>query len=627
MRVFAISALLLGAAIGSGCATPIGVDRASPRSVHRELVASALSTGSPSAPTQELLTRQGLRRRFDSQPDAVIAELHAGLARSGDADRLFALSELSFLRAERTGRNDQALAAAVYAYAFLFPGPDGAPPDAFDPRTQIARHLYNRGLALGLASANGRVVELENARRTLPFGTIDVLIAPGETTWAGWHLEDFVPVSGLRVRGLANRYRHPGVGAPLAAALGEPAGVTQPPGASHIPPALRVPVTAFLRIDDARAALASGHVVGRIELYSEDERPELLVEGRPAPLEVERSSALALALEGSPIWDFGLAGFRLGDFLLGVGQTDRLIFLHPFRPNRIPVVLVHGTFSSPAAWAEMVNELENDPEIGPRYQIWLFLYNTGNPIPYSAGILTQTLRDVVATLDPQGQDAALRHMVVIGHSQGGLLTKLTAVDSGDAFWANVGRRPFAETKLRAESRALLERSLFYQPLPFVRRVVFLSTPHRGSFLSDFSPARWVSRLVKMPVHLMQLSVDLFSSDALATRSLRRLPTSLDNMASNNWFLKTLSGLPIAPGITAHSIIPVRGDLPPEGQCDGVVCFASASIDGVESELVVPRSGHSVQTTPQAIQEVRRILLENAAELAPAAAPSASSRAP
>ena len=44
--------------------------------------------------------------------------------------------------------------------------------------------------------------------------------------------------------------------------------------------------------------------------------------------------------------------------------------------------------------------------------------------------------------------------------------------------------------------------------------------------------------------------------------------------------------------------------------DGVVEYKSAHIEGVESELVV-RSHHSVQGHPDAIEEVRRILLLHA----------------
>jgi hypothetical protein len=55
---------------------------------------------------------------------------------------------------------------------------------------------------------------------------------------------------------------------------------------------------------------------------------------------------------------------------------------------------------------------------------------------------------------------------------------------------------------------------------------------------------------------------------------------------------------------------VRGDGPVEDGSDGVVRYQSAHIDGVESELVV-RSGHSVQSNPQTVLELRRILLLHA----------------
>ena len=39
--------------------------------------------------------------------------------------------------------------------------------------------------------------------------------------------------------------------------------------------------------------------------------------------------------------------------------------------------------------------------------------------------------------------------------------------------------------------------------------------------------------------------------------LQRPPTSLDNMSSSNRFLRTLSEQPIAPGVTANSIVADR----------------------------------------------------------------------
>ena len=81
----------------------------------------------------------------------------------------------------------------------------------------------------------------------------------------------------------------------------------------------------------------------------------------------------------------------------------------PYRPGRIPLVLVHGTASSPARWAQMLNEILNDQELWNRYQVWLFTYNTGNPILYSGGDSTQGLRSAVrANSTPRARMSALR---------------------------------------------------------------------------------------------------------------------------------------------------------------------------------------------------------------------------
>ena len=55
---------------------------------------------------------------------------------------------------------------------------------------------------------------------------------------------------------------------------------------------------------------------------------------------------------------------------------------------------------------------------------------------------------------------------------------------------------------------------------------------------------------------------------------------------------------------------MHGDAPPEGQNDGVVEYSSAHIDEAKSEYVVFNSSHSTQAHPEAIQELRRILLEH-----------------
>jgi pimeloyl-ACP methyl ester carboxylesterase len=286
---------------------------------------------------------------------------------------------------------------------------------------------------------------------------------------------------------------------------------------------------------------------------------------------------------------------------------------HFYRPGRIPLVLVHGTASSPVRWAQMLNEILNDRELWSRYQVWLFTYNTGNPILYSGGIFTQGLRNVVQQLDPAGKDSALRKMVVIGHSQGGLLTKLTAIDSGNRFWDSTFNVPIDQLDVSPDTRELLRRSLFYKPLPFVHRVVFISTPHRGSHFTGGYISDLLRRLISLPGKLLSPLQEVFqrSPEGPTARALgTEIPRSTDNMGPDSPFIKTFSSIPIAPGDIAHSIIAVDNpEDPKEEWDDGVVPYSSAHIDGVASELVV-NSGHSAQESPLAIEEVRRILVEN-----------------
>jgi triacylglycerol esterase/lipase EstA (alpha/beta hydrolase family) len=264
----------------------------------------------------------------------------------------------------------------------------------------------------------------------------------------------------------------------------------------------------------------------------------------------------------------------------------------------------------------MVNELTNDQNLWGHYQFWLFTYNTGNPILYSAGILANGLQKTVQELDPDGKDPALRKMIIIGHSQGGLLTKLTAVDSGTKFWDNASTMPFAEIQASPETKEILRRSVFYTPVPSVKRVVFISTPHGGSFVAGGWIGRLTGKFISLPFRVVDTMKEVITlnPELGAVRSLKEIPRSTDNMDPKSPFVKTLSSLPVEPGVNAHSIIPVKNPKDPKEKWnDGVVEYKSAHIDPVTSELIVMNSGHSTQDHPETIEEVRRILLEHLRE--------------
>jgi len=600
--------------LGSACSTPpVRVERGDARWVHEALTRNVLSAGELSAPSRALLERLDLYDEFRRHPDVALGELHAGLE-PGDSERLFALAEASFLHAEKSSERPWYLASAVYAWAFLFPRTGPVQRPATDPRVRLAFDLYNRGIVEGFALPGGDEVRIAAGRYELPFGALDLSLDPAELQWAGYRFEHFAPAAHFEVKGLRNRYRQPGIGAPLAASFEPDPRQSPPPASDRIPDFVKVPVTAVMRLDVSQAELSSGTLHGTLELYSHDEIQSVTIQGQQLPLEFETSSSLAYSLQDSWFWDFSFAGFRSSDLLPVELERapDRLLMLQPYRAGRIPVVLVHGTASSPGTWADLLNEIENDPVLRNRVQMWLFVYNTGSPILYSANLLRRALIATAKELDPEGRDPALQRMVVIGHSQGGLLTKLLVVSSDDAFWRNISREPLEEERGDRDALALLERSTYFEPVPSVERAVFIATPHRGThLLSRFRIGGIVSWVIKLPASLVKGLVQLArrnpEAEAVARlRRLRGLPTSLDNMTPGNPTLAALEQRPIAPGVSAHSIIAVRGDGPPGGG-DGIVNYSSAHLEDVESELVV-RSGHSAQKAPASIEEVRRILL-------------------
>ena len=344
---------------------------------------------------------------------------------------------------------------------------------------------------------------------------------------------------------------------------------------------------------------------GDIEIYAADSAETVEVDGRRVPLELEPSAALAYQLEGAPVWDTELASFLSA---LRPPSPESLLMLHPYRPGKVPVVLIHGTASSPARWADMINELQNDPRLKDRIDFWLFTYNTSSPILVSASDLRASLRRVLGELDPLGLDPALRQVVLIGHSQGGLLARLMVTDSGQRFWNAAIDVPFEQLKATPETKALVERTMFFEPLPFVSRVVFICTPHRGSFRSSSLVLGILRRLITLPATVVR-GLHEVAAENEGIQTLREVPNAVENMRPGHRFVKTLSASPFAPGVSVHSIVAIPEAGPPAGQNDGVVAYESAHLEGVGSEKIV-RSTHSAQGNPATILEVRRILYEH-----------------
>lgn len=599
---------LLGA-----CRSPVGVKRLSPARAQSLLTKNVISTGKLSGTTKNLLRLSGLEELWRVDPAAAILRIHEpvmtgasegiALACSG----LVSAAELSFSHAMRSGDAAWFLTSAIYAWAALFPAERGCQISRFDRRLRLAADLYNRGVTLAFVSSAGEI-SARNRVLALPIGTLSIDVDQDDLTFGSRPLASFTSVTDLEVRGLRNRYRRAGIGAPLAAGIGPAPAGSEDVDASYLPNNIKVAVSAVLLFEDFWDGALRGEYRARLEIAPAAVADSILFEGRDLPLEMEPTAALAFSLTEANPWARELKGFFQGDLS---DSGDGLSTLAPYRGGRIPVVLVHGTASSAARWADLINDLSADPELRRSFQFWFFQYNTGNPILYSSWLLRKAIGEMLDTLDPGRRDPAMSRIVVVGHSQGGLLAKLTAVDAGDAFWSMASEVPPEQAELSPESRRIMEGALLVRPVPEVKRVIYLSTPHRGSYLATLGPARWLSRMTKTPANLFNAASDLVTQDeeGRTVRRLDRLSSAVDDMTPGSTFLEMLLGLSVEPPAVANSIISVRGMRPLDRANDGVVAYSSAHVDGVESELIVD-SAHSSQSDPAVISEVRRILFEH-----------------
>ena len=228
-----------------------------------------------------------------------------------------------------------------------------------------------------------------------------------------------------------------------------------------------------------------------------------MVAGRNVPLESDLTTPLAYFLSRPEMGDLATIGLLDPDKLLEAGRARRpprpvmgLYMVQPYEPGKIPVLMVHGLWSSPMTWMEMFNDLRSLPAIRDRYQFWFYLYPSSQPFWLSAAQLRRDLAQARRTLDPDHREPALDQMVLIGHSMGGLVARLQTYQSGDDYWRLVSSEPLSrDSRPTPKQLRELREMFFFQPSPSIRRVVTIATPFRGSKFSNQTTQWLLDKLI------------------------------------------------------------------------------------------------------------------------------------
>jgi pimeloyl-ACP methyl ester carboxylesterase len=462
------------------------------------------------------------------------------------------------------------------------------------PTNIEARRAYNFAVARIFTVI--RNAKLDPWTQPLRVGAKSELILTGKRDSRPEHnpaLYDLIPTDELNVHGayVKNDVTKAGIGAPLVA-VGRR--TQEQAAALFAPRAIYYSVTGVVEFEGSRCVLSIHD-----PLATETAR----VEGHTYPLAANFTASLAMVLANEKPQKLGLIRLLRPEEYASTARVSRM---EPYNPKKAVVLVIHGLMDTPATWVPMLNDLRGDKDIRANYQFWFYSYPSGYPYPYSALILRQEL-DAIEKKYPLG-----KKMVVIGHSMGGCITRTLITDPGTKLWIEGFGKPPEQTVMPEESKRVLKEALIFKHRPEIGRVIFMSSPHRGSELAKNWVGRIGSMLVKTPRRLLTIGETIreASTPDPAALQLKRLPNSVDTLAPNNRFVVAINKIPIARGIPYHTIVGDRGRGDTPNSSDSVVAYWSSHLEGAASERIVP-SNHSSPLNPEAIAEVHRILKLNA----------------
>lgn len=602
------------------------------------------------------LKRYGLLDEYQRERGKSVEVIRRAIDETHDPELIYALSELAYVEGKvAEKKKDQASAlnffgiALTNSYDYLFSEDLGVQRNPYDPQFRRVCEIYNESLedTLRLLSADNKLRPGLSYTVSTPERSVTVRTA----TRGGWEPDEFARfefVSDYDIQTLHSRHMTYGLGVPLIA-VRKPSAPNDP-REKYYPEGLSYSVTALMRCSLAGQSpgepvirkvsheanqwqvgqtdqSAHGQLRQRLgaspdsilEFYDPLQANQVRLTSHWVPLETDLTTPLAFFLDSREFRSRN----RVTEGLINPNKTQSqrgLFMLEPYDPNRIPVVMIHGLWSSPLTWMDMFNDLRSYPEIRSRYQFWFYLYPSGQPFLLSATQLRRDLAEMREVIDRNHRDASLDQMVLVGHSMGGLVSRMQTIDSGDDFWQIVSDQPPEQLKGPEDARDRLVSNLFFQPNQSVKRVVTIGTPHRGSdFANDYT--RWLAqRVISLPKIVLATGQSLSKENPGFFRDTKLLTTSnaIDSLAPQSPIFPVMLRAKKAEGVKYHNIIGVvekRGLFSrTTKKGDGIVELASARMDDVESELIVNAEHTTIHTTNQAILEVRRILLEHLREV-------------
>lgn len=604
--------IILGALLFlSGCAARIGVSENAPENRRRYGVAD-YSAGRISSGTVNLLGNFLLHDLYKQDPAAVLSRLEQLYERTPRQEIVTAMADAALqagyrFRDEPDRSSRFFLASALYSCLYL-KYLDNEKELYDEQRLRMIRINNLASTELFFYLKERRLIRSSGYQLPMPYEGRQVHFSAPiyELPVKAEFISDMTPCANYTTRNLTHDTRVFGLGVPMVATLRS--GCRDVGGV--LIPSLPIAVTLVMDFDTDRDFNSIKGVFRYIYSRTED---HFLLGTRKLPLAADFSTPLAKAVAVPQVMNFLERTFKVEE----ASKVTGLYHFEPYDDRRIPVVFVHGLMSDARTWSQMLNTLLHDQVLRKKYQFLGFAYSSGNPIFVSAAILRNSLAGLRKKLvDSKRSTANFDKMVLIGHSMGGLLSRLQITECS----AETVRKEFKlenpgviEKSLSPDQKKKLDMLVNFSPSPSVGRVIFIAVPHRGSDIAGSWIGSIGASLIKLPADILINNVKLLAElvkNKKIDRSMLSRQNGIENLRPDNRMLKLLGKLEFSPAVPYHSIIGNRFSQGIPGGSDGIVPYSSSHLNGAVSELVV-KSGHSVHRNPLAIQEVRRILLLHA----------------
>ncbi|MEN3978447.1 alpha/beta fold hydrolase [Acinetobacter sp. CWB-B33] len=346
------------------------------------------------------------------------------------------------------------------------------------------------------------------------------------------------------------------------------------------------------------ADILSAQAPIQIQLYNPNQYKTAEIESRPYTLTANYSAPYGLWLSENKLGQSGYWTLLNKDENL---RMPHVFMLEPYQPNKKIIVMIHGLASSPETWISLTNNIMGDAKLREHYQVWQVFYSTNMPIAESRFQINALLKQAFEQVQPNTPSA--RDAILIGHSMGGIISRLLVSDADISAQAIPLMNYEQNTQL--QRNPIIRERFIFKPLQPISRVIFIAAPHHGTDYAD----RWFTNLAKKIVvlplsFLNDVNVHIPNAKNSTAGLIKSGPADLSQKSR---FMLLTSNIMPSQSIPYHSIMGNQTKSTDLSQMsDGIVPYQSSHLEGSVSEKVFS-GGHSIHESPDAILELRRIL--------------------